>query len=31
LILNFGDEWKVERVYANNETEEVEVFIRILR
>jgi hypothetical protein len=26
LILNFGDEWKVERVYAKYKTEEVDVF-----
>jgi hypothetical protein len=27
LILNLGDEWKVERVYANFKTEEIDVII----
>lgn len=27
LILDFGDEWKVERVYLNTKTEEVDVYI----
>jgi len=30
LILNFGDEWKVERVYANFKTEEINVFIEYI-
>lgn len=30
LILNFGDEWKVERDYANFKTEEVDVFIEFI-
>ena len=27
LLLAFGDNWKVERVYANIRTEEVDVFV----
>lgn len=27
LLLDFGDEWKVERVYVNTVTEEVDVFV----
>lgn len=30
LVLNLGDEWKVERVYLNVKTEEVDVFITYL-
>jgi len=30
LILNFGDDWKVERVYASHKTEEVDVFVAYL-
>ncbi len=26
LLLDFGDNWKVERVYANIRTEEVDIF-----
>ncbi|MDY6800744.1 MAG: hypothetical protein SVU94_05920 [Bacteroidota bacterium] len=29
-ILNFGDEWKVERVNANYKTEEVDVFLEYI-
>ena len=27
LLLDFGDNWKVERVYVNSVTEEVDVFV----
>ena len=30
LILDFGEEWKVERVYLNTKTEEVDVFIEFI-
>ena len=31
LLLNFGDNWKVERVYVNIVTDEVDVFNRECR
>lgn len=30
LLLDFGDNWKVERVYANIKTEEVDVFVEYI-
>ena len=30
LLLDFGDNWKVERVYANIRTEEVDVFVEYI-
>lgn len=30
MILNFGDDWKVERVYLNIKTEEVDVYVKFI-